>query len=423
MLKKLRLTDFKSFVNEEVELAPLTLLVGANASGKSNFLDAIQFLRATHFDLSIADILNGEERAYPYSEAWPGLRGRAAEAARVGTSVFSIESLWRTPDIEDVYGKRNVQGQQWGEVRHRIACRTDPYPRLEAESLAKGDGELLFSTGAVKDNRIEVPGWKLIPWPGNERKESPALLDADRSLQWIILGSINPGSPSVPPVVAQYSHALSEAVGRIGSLDIKPEQMRGYGRKGMFMDVAGKNISGLLAAMSEQLETKRALVDWLAEFCAPEITDIDFIEVKELGDIMAMFVEAGGKRISVRSLSEGTLRFLGILLSLRMAEPGSVMLIEDIEMGLHPTRIRLLSEYLENVVRERNIQVIATTHSPVVLQWVNEETLRSTVVFGRVSDYEGTLMRRLGDLPHFDQVARHKGIEELFTTGWLEMAL
>jgi AAA15 family ATPase/GTPase len=41
MLKRIRLIDFKSFVDEEVEVAPLTLLVGANASGKSNFLESL----------------------------------------------------------------------------------------------------------------------------------------------------------------------------------------------------------------------------------------------------------------------------------------------------------------------------------------------------------------------------------------------
>ena len=44
MLKQIRIIDFKSFADEEVALAPLTLLVGANASGKSNFLDALWFL-------------------------------------------------------------------------------------------------------------------------------------------------------------------------------------------------------------------------------------------------------------------------------------------------------------------------------------------------------------------------------------------
>lgn len=80
-------------------------------------------------------------------------------------------------------------------------------------------------------------------------------------------------------------------------------------------------------------------------------------------------------------------------------------------------------ELLEAATRERDIQIIATTHSPVVLEWLSEEALRSAIVFGRIPDREGTLMRRLGDLPHFDEIVKRKGIEELFTTGWLEMAL
>ena len=139
--------------------------------------------------------------------------------------------------------------------------------------------------------------------------------------------------------------------------------------------------------------------------------------------MMAMFVEKSGKRISIRSLSDGTLRFLGTVLALRLATPGSIFLLEEIDAGLHPTRIRLLVEYLESIARERGTQIIATTHSPVMLQWLSPEALRSTIVFGRTPEHEGTVMRRLGDLPHFDTVVQRKGIDELFTTGWLEMAL
>src|SRR3954467_9458818 len=83
MLKRIRLKDFKSFVDEEVEIAPLTLLVGANASGKSNFLDAMKFLKGISFDLTLGEVLNGETRARP--DAWPGIRGRAEETARYST--------------------------------------------------------------------------------------------------------------------------------------------------------------------------------------------------------------------------------------------------------------------------------------------------------------------------------------------------
>src|SRR3954468_17903207 len=106
MLKRIRLKDFKSFVDEEVEVAPLTLLVGANASGKSNFLDALRFLRGiSSVNLSVSEVLNGEPRSRP--DAWPGLRGRAEEAARLGTDAFSLETTWSAPGIH-----------------RRITCRT-----------------------------------------------------------------------------------------------------------------------------------------------------------------------------------------------------------------------------------------------------------------------------------------------------------
>jgi hypothetical protein len=80
-------------------------------------------------------------------------------------------------------------------------------------------------------------------------------------------------------------------------------------------------------------------------------------------------------------------------------------------------------EYLESVTRERGIQIIATTHSPVILQGLSQQTLRDSLVFGRVSEHEGTRVRRLGDLPRFDEVAQSRSIDELFTTSWLERAL
>jgi predicted ATP-dependent endonuclease of OLD family len=98
-------------------------------------------------------------------------------------------------------------------------------------------------------------------------------------------------------------------------------------------------------------------------------------------------------------------------------------MMEDIEAELHPSRIRLLIEYLEAVARDRNVQIIATTQSPTVLEWLKEDTLQHAILFGRVPDRDGTIIRRLGDLPSFQELLKHKGIQELFSTGVLEMAL
>jgi AAA domain, putative AbiEii toxin, Type IV TA system len=383
MLKRIRLVDFKSFVDEQVELAPLTLLVGANASGKSNLLDALRFLKGLAFDLMLSEVLNGETRSRP--DAWPGLRGRAEEAARVGTTSFTIDSEWlvREPAI-DGEGDTALSEAPRIKIQHSVTCSVFPQIALDYEH---------FESQALESERTRSGGSRSLLF-GNARRPDDLL-----------------------------SPVLSEAMRKMHFLEIDPSEMRDYGRRREPLGEGGRNISGVLADLCDDPQARQSLVRWLVELCAPEIEDIDFLEVKELGDVMSIFVEKGGKRISARSISDGTLHFLGTLLALRTAEPGSVLLIEEIEADLHPTRIRLLVEYLEAVTRKRDIQIIATTHSPVVLQWLSDETLRNTVVFGRVPDHEGTIMRRLGELPHFSEVLQHTSIDEMFTTGWLEMAL
>jgi len=413
MLRRLRLVDFKSFADEAVELAPLTLLVGANASGKSNCLDALRFLAET--GESIVEILDGEQRPGAGPNAWQGLRGGSNEASRIGAESFVIESTWDIPELPDTDISRPISAM------HRIRCRTAPRPTWEEEGIYSDDARALLVARAIVQGE---GGARRIEWTSLTGSDETAN-GHDHSILWTILGSVGPGHPRViTSEVADAALALSAGFNRIVELEIHPARMRGYGKTNRAeMDFNGRNFSGALWALCRDPEQKRSLVDWLTEVVAPEIADLDFIHVPELGDVMAMLVERDGKRVSVRSLSDGTLRFLGMLVALRTAAPGSVVLVEEIDGGLHPARLHVLVEFLEALARERRIQIIATTHSPVMLQAVSRSTLRSAVVFGRVAEHEGTIMRRLGDLPRFEQTLERTGIDELFATGWLEMAL
>lgn len=415
MLRRLRLVDFKSFADEAVELAPLTLLVGANASGKSNCLDALRFLRETVVDRSIVEILDGEQRPGAGPNAWQGLRGGSKEVSRIGAESFLIESTWDILEIPALDISQPIS------TMHRIRCRTVPRPTWEEEGIYTDDARTLLVARAISQGER---GTRRIEWTsptGSVETEN----GLDHSILWTLLGSVTPGYPRViTGEVAEAALALSEGFERIVELEINPTRMRDYGKTNRAeMDFNGGNFSGALWALCRDPEQKRSLVDWLTEVLAPEIVELDFIHVPELGDVMAMLVERDGKRISSRSLSDGTLRFLGMLVALRTAAPGSVFLVEEIDGGLHPARLHVLVELLEALARERRIQIIATTHSPVMLQAVSRETLLSAVVFGRVGEHEGTIMRRLGDLPRFEEALERTGIGELFATGWLEMAL
>jgi predicted ATPase len=401
MFTRIRLADFKSFVDEQVDLAPLVFLVGANASGKSNFLDAFRFLQGLTFDMTVSELLNGEHRVGP--DPWPGIRGGAQEASRIGVTTFGIEVAWRPHQWHPRHSHQIVE-----YLLHRLNCRTSPSPKLCSERI---------DTAGVRDgtSATEVTfGDETAPFP-------PAILPGSHTTDATILALR--GNKHLDDASMDWADELYAAYRGMHFLAISPEHMRSYGRKDSPLGPDGANLSGVLARLCDDATERQTIVDWLAELCATELRDIDFVTVPELGDVMAILVEKDGKRVSARSLSDGTLRFLGLAIALRTAAPGSVFLIEEIDNGLHPSRIHLLVDYLQSIARERQVQILATTHSPVVLHALELDTLMDAVVFGRIPDREGTVMRRLRDLPHLDDALNVEEIDRLFETGWLERAL
>lgn len=229
---------------------------------------------------------------------------------------------------------------------------------------------------------------------------------------------------SCHPSVYTESRALVERLRGATFLNIAPQVMRDYVPKHQSeqLDWQGENLSAVLWKLCQDRETRDELVDWLSELLAPELADIAFAET-DFNDVMVALVERGGKRVSAKSLSDGTLRFLGELVALRTARPGTLLLLEEIENGLHPRRAELIVEMFDRLTAERGIQVLATTHSPVVLDALSPKARQNAIIFARDPDSMGTVMRRLGDLLDFDTLYERKGIDYMMRTGWLERAI
>ncbi len=406
MLSRLVLRDFKSFRDESVELAGLTVLVGTNASGKSNLLDALRFLQGIAFDMTVAEAFEG--RWEGGRQTWPGVRGGLADAARKGTDRFALETRW------------TLAGDG---LTHAIGVEIAGHPLLFSERLAsEATPPYLFDTHApaLREAAGRDEGSSLrVALKRRGRGNSPVQThSASRSL----LHQLDT-APPVAPEVAEGRDRVVRALREMIFLDITPARMRGYvPLHANHLGLNGENVSALLWAICQDADARADLVDWLAELCAPELEDIDFART-DLGDVMLVLVERGGRRIPARSLSDGTLRFLGELVALRTAPEGALLLVEEIENGLHPTRVHLLVEAMETAVEERGIQVIATTHSPLVLRALSPDSLRHAVLVARPPDADGSLLRRLGDLPAFDAVAERRGVDRLLSTGWLERAV
>jgi len=397
MLTSLRLRNFKSFADAQALFGPLTLLVGANASGKSNVLDALRLLRglgAEHLQL---------EHALAGTAGWTGIRGGIHEAVRTGADSFVLESSWRVEPVQPEQPALSFD--------HLIECAVTPYPVIRRERVL----EVGRQVPLLEAELVDVEGTAILSVLTMQEEPFSTYDVGESALGFLDVRLSAHGRELVGD--------LLRALGGIRLLDVVPSAMRGYvPQKRRGLGENGENLSAILWQLCQEPAQKQELVDWLSELCAPELADIEFSLTDE-GDVMLRLVESDGSKVSARSLSDGTLRFLGELVALRTAPKGSIVLLEELGRELHPSRVHLLVEYLESITEERGIQVIATTHSPLVLEALGPKARGDVVALGHVPGQPGTVMKRVSDLPRFEEVVERRGMAYLFTTNWLEQAL
>ena len=181
----------------------------------------------------------------------------------------------------------------------------------------------------------------------------------------------------------------------------------------------GENLSSVLQAICEDPARKSALVRWIQELTPMDARDFEFPS-DQTGRILVSLVEASGRKISAYSASDGTLRFLAMIAALLGPEPARFYFFEELENGIHPTRLHLLIQLIEKKVAEGAIQMVATTHSPQLLALVSPESRESASLVYRLEESPDARIVRILDLPTSRQVLEKEDAARLFSTGWLE---
>ena len=175
-----------------------------------------------------------------------------------------------------------------------------------------------------------------------------------------------------------------------------------------------------MQAICADAKSKEALIEWTRELTPLDVVDMQFPEVSLEGKIQLQVVETGGREISAESASDGTLRFLAFAAALLGTEPARFYFFEEIENGIHPNRAHLLINLLRNSTRKGGIQVAGTTHSPALLNFLDEASLHDASLVYRA----GTVskIRSFADIPALWQVAGKSRAGELHGSGWFENA-
>ena len=129
-----------------------------------------------------------------------------------------------------------------------------------------------------------------------------------------------------------------------------------------------------------------------------------------------------GKKYPAPVLSDGTLRFAALTAAFFQPDMPGIMTIDEIENGIHASRVKVLLELLRSQAEATKTQFFATTHSPVILDWLQEEDYKTTFLCTRNESTGESRICPLADVPQFMNIIKKTPASELFSEGWLEAA-
>jgi predicted ATPase len=182
----------------------------------------------------------------------------------------------------------------------------------------------------------------------------------------------------------------------------------------------GENFAALIRAILKDPTIGSAYTSWLKELTP---TELDRVEVLPGAASDWMFaLKKDGADYPAPVLSDGTLRFAAIAAAFFQPDPPYALLLEEIENGLHPTRLQLLVELLKSQTGQGIKQVFATSHSPYAIAWLKEEDYKHLFLCTKDEDTGATSITPFSEVPRLVELARTQSIADLFAEGWMENA-
>jgi predicted ATPase len=334
LVRRVKILNYKSIAHCDVGLGALTILVGRNGSGKSNFLDALRFVGdglRTSLDHAIRD------------------RGGIGQVRRRGTGhprSFAIElELEIAPNRLARYGFE-IGAKKNGEyiVKREILKICNTYYQLVAFYQATA-------------GRLERSSEEPMPVAAKDRL-------------YLVHAS---GLPAFRPI---YDALLA-----MGFYNLNPEAMKALQSPdtGKILRRDGANIAGVLARLAGRNSWAANRIRKYLESIVPGITDVERVALGPMETLEFRQEVAGSKsswKFLAAGMSDGTLRALGALVAVsQLADsqsPVRLVGIEEPETALHPAASGVLMDALREAVS--HTQVLVTTHSPDLLELFDPAT-------------------------------------------------
>lgn len=321
-INRLGLKNWRNFKSADIAVNDRLVIVGPNASGKSNLLDALRFLR------DVAGIGGGLQQAVKTRGGIKHVRCLAARNFNRGKVALEI-------------GLTAPDGVQWHYELHFNAERRGQHRPIVCQEIVKRDADVVLE----RPNRDDEDDPELLTQTALEQVRS----NRDFRVVTEFLTGI------------RYHHLVPQLI-RDPELG-KDDQHDPFG-------------SDILVRIAQTRETTRrrrlAAVNKALSSALPQLEEITLVRDEAGSPHLEARYQHWRERGAIqdeRDFSDGTLRLIGLLwlLAERASKANRVLLLEEPELSLHPAIVRELPTILNRAVRNGGPQVILSTHSPDLL--------------------------------------------------------
>jgi predicted ATPase len=359
VLTRIEIDGFKTFKDFALDVPQFLVVLGQNASGKSNLFDALAFLSRLARGESVMQAVRGSRGQLT------DLLHRDSAGRHVDTIRFAVELAPRSGPADRIryrldlgviskdpvdpqgtatlavlgeqlaIGQEHLANLEWVDVDYRpvvqdptiVSGRSHPAtnilrPGSVIPPVAGGDPIPVWvgANDLVDLIRSEIASWRVLACEPSSLRQEDSYDDDDR---------LSPSGEHLPNTLARIIRSTKTAE--------RPD--------------------GVLSDLTNDLAT-----------VIPEVVDLQVIDAQQLRRRIVSVTDRGGGQFTAEALSDGTLRALALLTALKDPEQTGLLCVEEPENGVFPKRLGRMIELMREAAAGRNgRQILVTSHSPGVL--------------------------------------------------------
>ena len=375
-IDKLTISNFKGIAEKtEFEIKPITLFIGPNSSGKSSCIHALAALAQTVkiansklpivLDDEYAQVHLGRFIEVVHSKSYSDAIEIGVSLNKSGVSIkFGKEKeiVSASDEVHAIYSFKSTKRTQDITMEKAEYSVGDKYLTFRK---SKTNYTIRLNSRPITPKAVHQSGLKLNFSPISDKSAKNAKEDNEEIFDAYILNE------SITDLITtQLRKTLYLGPFR------QPPRRRYPTRGSAPLEVGAEGESAVTLLANEYVQSKvrthiKQVSNWMAELGLAKKVDVSRVGKSDLFDVQVTLND--GASLPIADLGYGLSQILPVLVQCSFAEEGSILLFEQPELHLHHTAAGKLAIVLAKIAKEKNLRIVAETHSEDLFKQVLRE--------------------------------------------------